>query len=50
MIRDLRNQISHEYIPEAIQELIPDVIELSAYFEKNIECCAQFLRNRKWIL
>lgn len=48
-IRDLRNQISHEYIPEAIQELIPDVIELSAMLEENIEYCYGFLQNRKWL-
>ena len=48
-IRDLRNQISHEYIPEAIQELIPEVIRLSADLEKNIEQAVNFLNDRNWL-
>lgn len=49
-IRDLRNQIAHEYIPEAIQELVPDVIEYSSHLEKNIHCTKKFLSARKWLL
>jgi len=48
-IRDLRNQIAHEYIPEAIQELIPDVLELTIILEKNIATCRDFLLSRSWI-
>jgi len=48
-IRDMRNQIAHEYIPEAIQELIPEVIELFAELEINIGICAEFLDKRDWI-
>ena len=48
-IRDLRNQIAHEYIPEAISDLIPEVIEFSAELNNNIEFCRQFLEQRKWI-
>ncbi len=47
-IRDLRNQIAHEYIPEAIQELIPEVIRLSADLEKNIHQTMNFIQNRNW--
>ncbi len=48
-IRDLRNQIAHEYIPEAVQELVPDVIEYSSRLEKNILCTKTFLSARKWL-
>lgn len=48
-IRDIRNQIAHEYIPEAIQELVPDVIDLSKILEENINTCQNFLHHRKWL-
>lgn len=48
-IRDLRNQIAHEYIPEAIRDLVPEVIELSFDLAKNIESCEQFMTQRGWI-
>lgn len=48
-IRDIRNQIAHEYIPEAIQELVPDVIELSKALEENINTCQTFLKHRSWL-
>lgn len=48
-IRDLRNQITHEYIPETIQKLIPDVIELSSELEDNIQTTGKFLFKRNWI-
>ena len=48
-IRDLRNQIAHEYIPEAIHDLVPEVIDLSAGLTKNIDCCKQFMEQRTWI-
>lgn len=47
-IRDLRNQITHEYIPEAITDLIPDVLENSTILKENIECTNHFIKNRKW--
>jgi hypothetical protein len=49
-IRDLRNQISHEYIPEALFELTPEVIEQTHNLTQNIERCGQYLTARKWIL
>lgn len=48
-IRDLRNQIAHEYIPEVIRDLIPEVIELTRQLSENITCCREFLVERKWI-
>lgn len=48
-IRDLRNQIAHEYIPEALFALIPEVIELSDGLIENIDVCKQFLTKRDWI-
>ena len=48
-IRDLRNQITHEYIPEAISDLIPEVIESCKFLEENITCTFQFIAGRKWL-
>ena len=48
-IRDLRNQIAHEYIPDSIRDLVPDVIELTSQLIENIEKCALFLEKRDWI-
>ena len=48
-IRDIRNQIAHEYIPEAICEIIPEVIEMTQQLVDNINCCNGFLKNRNWI-
>ena len=48
-IRDLRNQIAHEYLPDAIRELVPEAIELSTNLLDNIESCNIFLQNRGWV-
>ena len=48
-IRDMRNQISHEYIPEALRDLVPEVIELTQQLVENINCCSDFLKKRDWI-
>ena len=48
-IRDLRNQIAHEYIPEAIRDLIPEVIEMTSQLVDNIEDCRRFMETREWI-
>jgi hypothetical protein len=48
-IRDLRNQIAHEYIPEAIRDLVPEVIELTSQLFENIEDCRHFMETRGWI-
>lgn len=49
-IRDIRNQVAHEYIPEAIQELVPEVIKLTHTLEENIKTCETFLLKRNWII
>ncbi len=49
-IRDLRNQIAHEYLPDAIRELVPEVIDLSTNLIENIETCKVFLESRGWII
>ena len=49
-IRDLRNQIAHEYLPDAIRDLVPEAIELTTVLFKNIEECGSFLENRTWII
>jgi hypothetical protein len=48
-IRDLRNQIAHEYIPDAIRDLIPEVIELTSLLIENIEDCCHFMETKGWI-
>ena len=49
-IRDLRNQIAHEYLPDAIRDLVPETLELSASLFENIEICRLFATNRAWLL
>lgn len=49
-IRDMRNQIAHEYIPEAIRDLIPEAIELAKSLFENIQQCHIFMNSRKWIV
>lgn len=49
IIRDVRNQIAHEYIPEIIFDLIPEVINLTNQLELNILACTQFLQKRNWL-
>jgi hypothetical protein len=47
-IRDMRNQMSHEYIPDALRDLVPEVIEMTQNLIQNIDCCLLFISNRKW--
>ena len=48
-IRDLRNQIAHEYIPEAIRELVPEVIEVTGKLTDNINRWREFVVKRNWL-
>lgn len=48
-IRDLRNKIAHEYLPDAIKSLIPDVIHFSSILEENIKTTEQFLTEHHWL-
>ncbi len=45
----MRNQIAHEYIPEAIQELVPDILKFVNVLENNIFQCKHFFTERAWI-
>ncbi|HRZ96421.1 MAG TPA: hypothetical protein P5084_02615 [Paludibacter sp.] len=49
-IRDMRNQISHEYIPEALLELVPEVIDMTQQLIGNINYCSRFIKGRNWIV
>ena len=49
-IRDMRNQIAHEYIPEAIRDLVPEVIALQEKLINNINKWHDFVYQRGWIL
>lgn len=48
-IRDMRTQISHEYISGTLWELIPEVMEMTGQLMDNINCCRTFLGKRNWI-
>lgn len=47
-IRDLRNEITHEYIPEAITAMVPEVIEKCNNLIINIQTTLEFIRKRNW--
>jgi hypothetical protein len=49
-IRDLRNQIAHEYLPDAIRDLIPEAIDLTSSLFENIDECSFFLETRGWLI
>lgn len=48
-IRDMRNQIAHEYIPEVLFDLLPEIMDMVRQLIDNINCCQQFLMERKGI-
>ena len=48
-IRDIRNQIAHEYLPEAVPELASEVVVMTTLLQKNIEQTERFLRQRAWL-
>ena len=48
-IRDMRNQIAHEYIPDALMELVPEVTEMTQQLVENINYCRIFLERREWL-
>jgi hypothetical protein len=48
-IRDLRNQIAHEYLPEALKAMLPEVFRLTAELELMIGITEKFLLKRGWI-
>ena len=48
-MRDIRNQIAHEYLPEAVPELAKEVVVMTTLLQKNIEQTEPFLRQRGWL-
>ena len=46
---DIRNQIAHEYLPEAVPELASEVVVMTTLLQKNIEQTERFLRQRGWL-
>ena len=48
-MRDIRNQIAHEYLPEAVLELASEVVVMTTLLQKNIQQTERFLRQRGWL-
>ena len=48
-MRDIRNQIAHEYLPEAVPELASEVVVMTTLLQKNIERTEHFLSQRAWL-
>ena len=48
-MRDIRNQIAHEYLPEAVPELASEVVVMTTMLQKNIGQTERFLRQRGWL-
>ena len=48
-MRDIRNQIAHKYLPEAVPELAKEVVVMTTLLQKNIEQTERFLRQRAWL-
>ncbi len=48
-IRDLRNQIAHEYLPEVLKAMVPEMFTRTTDLISAIEITANFLYQRGWI-
>ena len=48
-MRDIRNQIAHEYLPEAAPELASGVVAVTTLLQRNIQQIERFLRQRAWL-
>ena len=48
-MRDIRNQIAHVYLPEAVPELASEVVVMTTLLQKNIEQTERFLSERAWL-
>ena len=48
-MRDIRNQIAHEYLPEAVPELASEVVVMTTLLQKNIGQTECFLSQRAWL-
>ena len=49
-IRDLRNQVAHEYIPESVNSLVPEVLNMTLVLFENIDITRTFLKGRNWLI
>ncbi len=47
-IRDIRNQIAHEYLPQAIAELVPEMLKYSRLLADNIALTIEYVHMREW--
>ena len=48
-MRDIRNQIAHEYLPEAVPELASEVVVMTSLLQKNFGQTERFLSQRCWL-
>ena len=48
-LRELRNTIDHEYLPEALTELVFEVIAYYPELIKNIKATESFISTRNWL-
>ena len=45
LVRELRNSIAHEYLPDALQEMAKEVIEMWDVLQDNIRTTALFVKQ-----
>ena len=48
-MRDICNQIAHEYLPEAVPELASEVVVMTSLLQKNIGQTERFMSQRGWL-
>ncbi len=48
-IRDLRNQIAHEYLPEVLKAMVPEIFTRTTDLISAIAITESFLHQRGWI-
>ncbi|MFA5817381.1 MAG: hypothetical protein WC865_17400 [Bacteroidales bacterium] len=48
-IRDLRNQIAHEYLPEVLRAMVPEIFQRTTALITAINSTERYLLRRGWI-
>jgi hypothetical protein len=48
-IRDLRNQIAHEYLPEVLKAMVPEIFQRTTTLISSIDFAGSYLYNRGWL-
>ena len=48
-IRDLRNQIAHEYLPEVLKAMVPEIFQRTTELKSSIAGTEAYLLQRGWI-